>query len=67
MAGKSAHNRVDRGDEDLLPELVFDLSGDKSNLSTFGKTEAPMNQLPDLAWDCSSLPAAGLTAAKQDE
>jgi 3-dehydroquinate synthase len=51
-----ANNEQDRstfGGVNVLPELVFDLSEGKSNPSTLGKTQIPVNQLPELAWDCS--------------
>ena len=37
----------------VLPELMFDLGQDKPETSAFGKTNTPMNQLPELEWNCT--------------
>src|SRR5260370_20938185 len=53
MANNNEHDRATPGGVNALPELVFDVSHDKSKPMTVGKTQTPMNQLPELSWDCS--------------
>lgn len=54
MSNESELNGRRFGGVTMLPEMAFDLTPDKP-LPSLGKTQAPVNQLPELAWDCSKL------------
>lgn len=54
MVNESERNGPVFGRVTMLSEMAFDLAPDSPQPSPLGKTHAPVNQLPELTWDCST-------------